>query len=171
MRSRHAIGNHKTLVVQCNRPKRQKQRYVYTKTNMELVVKAFEKELELLRKMCQQFNPPQPHVQPPPPPPRLPPHRPPPPPPPPTTEWKGRTRAPIGPPKINNEKPEEQIRRYKTYYDKYPSILENIPIITMRKVDKYIPKKNNGRPMAPINSNKFENVLKNAVRKYKNSKK
>ena len=71
MRSRHAIGNHKTLVVQCNRPKRQKQRYVYTKTNMELVVKAFEKELELLRKMCQQFNPPQPHVQPPPPPPRL----------------------------------------------------------------------------------------------------
>jgi len=169
MRSRHTIGNHKTLVVQCNRPKRQKQRYVYTKTNMELVVKAFEKELELLRKMCQQSNPhpsqPQVHVPRPPPP-----RPPPPPPPPPTTEWKGRTRAPIGPPKINNERPEDQIRRYETYYNKFPSLLKNIPIITMRKVDKFIPKTNNGRPVAPFN-NKFENVLKNAVRKYNNSKK
>jgi len=171
MRTVHKVDNKKTLVVHCNRKKGNKQRYVYTKTNMELVVQAFQKELDLLRKMCNHPPLQSRALPPPPPPPPL--NRPrlmPPPPPPPATNWKGRSRKPIGPPKIDAEKPEGQIRRYKTYYNKYPSTLNQIPFLQMRKVDKFIPKGANGKPIAPFN-NKFENVLKNAIRKYKNSTK
>ena len=170
--------------------------YKYTKSNMELVVAAFRDELQLLRDMVYKLSvvslskppvppPPPPTLKPPvPPPPPTPPPTPPPPPPTPTPKppvpppapppvpktnanWKGRTRTPAAPPKAVPEDFRQQMARYKTYYNKYPNLLKNIPLIEFRKVDRWIPKGANRRPTAGVGNRQFENVLRNAVNEYR----
>jgi hypothetical protein len=57
--------------------------------------------------------------------------------------------------------------RYKTYYNQYPNLLKNIPLIEFRKVDRWIPKGANQRPTAGVGDRPFENVLRNAIREYR----
>jgi hypothetical protein len=127
---------------------------------MELVVSAFRDELQLLRDLVNKLSPP--------PVPPKPPTVPPPPPVPKTnTNWKGRSRAPAAPPKVVPEDFRQQMARYKTYYNKYPNTLKDIPLIEFRKVDRLIPKGANLRPTLGVGNNKFKSVLQNAVNKYK----
>ena len=150
------------VIVHCNRTqgRRTGLHYKYTKSNMELVVAAFRDELQLLRDMVYKLSvvslskPPVP---------------PPAPPPVPKTNanWKGRTRTPAAPPKAVPEDFRQQMARYKTYYNKYPNLLKNIPLIEFRKVDRWIPKGANRRPTAGVGNRQFENVLRNAVNEYR----
>ncbi len=174
------------VIVHCNRTqgRRTGLRYKYTKSNMELVVSAFRDELQLLRDMVSKLSvvslpkppvpPPAPSttpkspVPPPPPPPSTTPKPPVPPPVPKTNaNWKGRTRTPAVPPKAVPEDFRQQMARYKTYYNKYPNLLKNIPLIEFRKVDRWIPKGANQRPTTGVGNRQFENVLRNAVREYR----
>jgi len=170
------------VIVHCNRTQGRRTgrlRYKYTKSNMELVVTAFRDELQLLRDMVSKLSagPPPPPPGPPPvpkppgpPPPPPPAPKPPAPPPVPKTNanWKGRTRTPAAPPKAVPEDFRQQMARYKTYYNQYPNLLKNIPLIEFRKVDRWIPKGANQRPTMGVGDRPFENVLRNAVRRYQN---
>ena len=172
------------VIVHCNRTQGRRTgrlRYKYTKSNMELVVTAFRDEIQLLRDMVSKLSagslskppglpppPPPPVPKPPGPPPPVP--KPPGPPPAPKTNanWKGRTRTPAAPPKAVPEDFRQQMARYKTYYNQYPNMLKNIPLIEFRKVDRLIPKGANLRPTVGVGNRQFENVLRNAVRRYQN---
>jgi hypothetical protein len=157
-------------------------RYKYTKSNMELVVTAFREELQLLRDMISNLSVPKPPGPPPAPKPPGPPPapkppgpppapKPPGPPPPPVSKtnanWTGRTRTPAAPPKAVPEDFRQQMARYKTYYNQYPNLLKNIPLIEFRKVDRLIPKGANLRPTVGVGNRQFEQVLRNAVNQYK----
>lgn len=164
------------VIVHCNRTQGQRTgrpRYKYTKSNMELVVAAFRDELQLLRDMVSKWSAKQPPPAPTPPAPKPPPAppapKPPVPPPVPKTNanWKGRTRTPAAPPKAIPEDFRQQMARYKTYYNQYPNLLKNIPLIEFRKVDRWIPKGANQRPTAGVGDRPFENVLRNAIREYR----
>lgn len=187
----YPVTNKKTrggqVIVHCNRTQGRRTgrlRYKYTKSNMELVVTAFRDEIQLLRDMVSKLSagslskppslppppPPPPVPKPPGPPPPPPVPKPPGPPPVPKTNanWKGRTRTPAAPPKAVPEDFRQQMARYKTYYNQYPNLLKNIPLIEFRKVDRWIPKGANQRPTTGVGNRPFENVLRNAVRRYQN---
>lgn len=163
------------VIVHCNHHAQGRRvRYKYTKSNMELVVTAFREELQLLRDLVSNLSspnppPPVPSAPKPPPVPSAP--KPPPPPPsvPKTTNanWTGRTRSPASPPKAIPEDFRQQMAIYKTYYNQYPTMLKNIPLIEFRKVDRLIPKGANLRPTVGVGNRQFENVLRNAIQQYR----
>lgn len=143
------------VIVHCNHHAQGRRvRYKYTKSNMELVVTAFREELQLLRDLVSNLSSPKP-----PPVPSVPKTT--------NANWTGRTRSPASPPKAIPEDFRQQMARYKTYYNQYPNMLKNIPLIEFRKVDRLLPKGANLRPTVGVGNRRFENVLRNAIQQYR----